>query len=48
MGAAGRRAVLGRTWPSVCEELLGHYAAVLDGGAGRVGDEGDAADVVAA
>jgi len=45
MGAAGRRAVLGRTWPSVCEELLGHYAAVLDG---RVGDEGDAAGVVAA
>ena len=28
VGAAGRAAVAGRTWPSVCEELLGHYAAV--------------------
>ena len=25
---AARRSVLGRTWPSVCEELLGHYRAV--------------------
>jgi phosphatidylinositol alpha 1,6-mannosyltransferase len=31
VGAAGRRAVADRTWPSVCEELLGHYAAVLAG-----------------
>ncbi|MEJ2886222.1 glycosyltransferase family 4 protein [Actinomycetospora aeridis] len=30
-GAAGRRRVAGRTWPSVCEELLGHYAAVIAG-----------------
>ena len=26
---AARRAVLGRTWPSICAELLGHYDAVL-------------------
>ena len=25
---AGRRSVLGRTWPAVCAELLGHYEAV--------------------
>lgn len=28
LGAAGRRSVLQRTWPAVCEELLGHYAQV--------------------
>ena len=28
MGAAGRRAVAGRTWEAVCGELLGHYDAV--------------------
>jgi phosphatidylinositol alpha 1,6-mannosyltransferase len=28
-GAAGRRKVLGRTWPALTEELTGHYAAVL-------------------
>jgi phosphatidylinositol alpha 1,6-mannosyltransferase len=28
-GAAGRRKVLGRSWPALTEELLGHYAAVL-------------------
>ena len=33
VGAAGRAAVADRTWPSVCEELLGHYAAVLHGDA---------------
>ena len=33
VGAAGREAVADRTWPSVCEELLGHYAAVLHGDA---------------
>jgi phosphatidylinositol alpha 1,6-mannosyltransferase len=33
-GAAGMALVRTRTWSSVCEELLGHYAAVLDGGDG--------------
>ncbi|SFA98812.1 phosphatidylinositol alpha 1,6-mannosyltransferase [Amycolatopsis marina] len=28
-GARARSAVLGRTWPAVCEELVGHYEAVL-------------------
>jgi phosphatidylinositol alpha 1,6-mannosyltransferase len=28
---AARRSVLNRTWPAVCEQLLGHYDAVLDG-----------------
>src|ERR1700761_4326245 len=27
--AAARRSVLNRTWPAVCEQLLGHYDAVL-------------------
>jgi len=28
-GAAGRQKVLGRSWPALTEELIGHYAAVL-------------------
>jgi phosphatidylinositol alpha 1,6-mannosyltransferase len=28
MGRAARAAVEGRTWPAVCEQLLGHYASV--------------------
>jgi phosphatidylinositol alpha 1,6-mannosyltransferase len=28
-GAAGRRKVLGRSWPALTEELIGHYAQVL-------------------
>ncbi|MBU9766670.1 glycosyltransferase family 1 protein [Mycobacterium sp. TNTM28] len=27
-GVAARRSVLGRTWPAICEELIGHYEAV--------------------
>jgi phosphatidylinositol alpha 1,6-mannosyltransferase len=26
---AARRSVLNRTWPAVCDQLLGHYDAVL-------------------
>ena len=29
MGEAGRRAVLGRTWESICDELIGHYERVI-------------------
>jgi phosphatidylinositol alpha 1,6-mannosyltransferase len=35
-GAAGRKLVLGRTWPMMCDELIGHYNAVL--GAGSAAD----------
>ena len=30
-GRAGRRAVRGRDWTTVCDELLGHYRAVVEG-----------------
>lgn len=29
MGEAGRRTVVGRSWESVCDELIGHYESVL-------------------
>ncbi|WP_167136881.1 glycosyltransferase family 1 protein [Diaminobutyricimonas sp. TR449] len=29
MGEAGRRAVLGKTWASICGELVGHYESVV-------------------
>jgi phosphatidylinositol alpha 1,6-mannosyltransferase len=29
MGEAGRRAVLGRSWPALCAELFGHYEAAI-------------------
>jgi phosphatidylinositol alpha 1,6-mannosyltransferase len=29
MGEAGRRAVLGRSWETVCDQLIGHYNSVL-------------------
>ena len=32
---AARRSVLGRTWPAICDELLGHYEAVRVAGRRR-------------
>jgi phosphatidylinositol alpha 1,6-mannosyltransferase len=34
MGEAARRRVLGRSWPALVDELLGHYAAVVGADAG--------------
>ncbi len=34
-GDAARRSVLGRTWPARCDELIGHYRAVLGSRAPR-------------
>jgi phosphatidylinositol alpha 1,6-mannosyltransferase len=28
LGEKARKVVLGRTWPAVCDELMGHYEAV--------------------
>jgi len=30
MGRAARQKVAGRTWPALGDELIGHYAEVLD------------------
>jgi glycosyltransferase involved in cell wall biosynthesis len=34
-GEAGRQMMLGRSWPVTCDELIGHYRAVL-GATGRL------------
>jgi len=52
--AAARRAMTGRTWPALCDELIGHYDAVLRdaarpaGPAGPTGPAGPAAGRMAA
>ncbi|MFB2581069.1 glycosyltransferase family 4 protein [Herbiconiux sp. P15] len=35
MGEAGRRTVIGTSWSSVCDELLGHYRSVIAGRGAR-------------
>lgn len=35
-GLAGREAVLGRSWKSVCSQLVGHYAAAIENPAPQV------------
>jgi phosphatidylinositol alpha 1,6-mannosyltransferase len=35
-GLAGRRRMLGRSWPVLCDELTGHYRAVLAGESARM------------
>ncbi len=35
-GVAARKAVAGRTWPALCEQLLGHYEAVTDSGTAAI------------
>jgi phosphatidylinositol alpha 1,6-mannosyltransferase len=34
-GRAGRQAVLGRSWPVLCDQLIGHYQAALAGPGAR-------------
>ena len=34
MGRAGLAAVRDRSWPAICEQLVGHYRAVIDGQGG--------------
>ncbi|MGY6496959.1 MAG: glycosyltransferase, partial [Microcella sp.] len=36
LGEAGRRAVLGRTWESLGDQLIGHYGRVVDAARARV------------
>jgi phosphatidylinositol alpha 1,6-mannosyltransferase len=36
MGEAGRRSVLGRSWATVCDQLLGHYRGVISARAARL------------
>lgn len=38
LGEAGRRAVLGRTWEALGDQLIGHYGRVIDAARARVGE----------